>query len=345
MASCPHCFTPLDQPPPPPALSARPGQPAVPPSKGCIGKCRACNFEFTKVDSNWANQRTTCIAMAGARTTGKSIYIAVMIKQLEYHAEQMGMAVRPATQEVADTFNEKYLGPLYKERRIMDATRSVVAGDAYQKKPLIFVIRLNDGSQHHLVIRDVAGEDLEEMEKPDELTFFARADGVFFLFDPLKIDVIRDQLHGVTSADGIGGDPRPVMDNTLRLVSGGTPKLAVILSKFDTLQALRDMQGVGTEWSEIMRNRGAAIFRDPGAACPEDSEQLHEEVRSLLIKLRANSLVNQVERAGARSGHRFFAVSALGGAPRGKRLSPRGIAPYRCLDPLRWAMADSGVFG
>ena len=38
----------------------------------------------------------------------------------------------------------------------------------------------------------------------------------------------------------------------------------------------------------------------------------------------------------------LFAVSALGHQPRGDKLGSRGIAPQRCLDPLKWALSRAG---
>jgi hypothetical protein len=345
MTKCARCFAVLNQPRaehprgrryPPPSLTD------PPPVE--VDACPSCG---AAVAAGWTSHSSTCIAMAGARTTGKSIYIAVMIKQLEQYAAQVGMDVRP-TEAVEPTFTEFYLKPLYEQRNIMRPTDSLAIESAYQREPLIFVITAKDGSLHHLVIRDVAGEDLE---KPDELksgqlNFFANADSVFFLFDPLRVPEIKNQLRGLVPDQTLGGEPWVVLKNTLRLVQGGTPRLAVILSKFDTLQALRKIKG-GGEWSSIMRNAGAAFFRDPGPTVATsndmDGEQLHEEVRSLLIKLAAGALVNRVEVAGARGGYRFFAVSALGDSPKGESLNPRGIAPFRCLDPLRWAMAPTGV--
>jgi hypothetical protein len=73
------------------------------------------------------------------------------------------------------------------------------------------------------------------------------------MFDPLRIKAIRDQLHDLLPAQSYsGGDPRAVLSNVLLAIGSGGPKLAVILSKFDALPALSDVEG--SEWSEIMSN-------------------------------------------------------------------------------------------
>jgi hypothetical protein len=41
--------------------------------------------------------------------------------------------------------------------------------------------------------------------------------------------------------------------------------------------------------------------------------------------------------------HRFFVVSAHCQPPSGQRLHARGIAPFRCVDPVRWVTSSFGV--
>ena len=97
-----------------------------------------------------------------------------------------------------------------------------------------------------------------------------------------------------------------------------------------------------------MSNAGAAYLRDNSASRSydeRDGQLLHEEARSLLVRLHGASIVTAVENpaSGVRLARRYFTVSALGQAPAGRRLSSRGIAPFRCVDPLRWVTSAFGV--
>ena len=137
-----------------------------------------------------------------------------------------------------------------------------------------------------------------------------------------------------------------MLANLFTAIGPGQPKLAVILSKFDVLRALRDVEG--SEWGLIMSNGGAAYLRDTSDGQhydDVDGQLLHEEVRSLLIRLHGGSIVAAVENppAGMRLPSRNFVVSALGHAPSGNRLHARGIAPFRCVDPVRWVTSSFGV--
>ena len=348
MNKCPNCFVtvpvPADRGPGRMRPITEPVPPPPPPPRDCPNP--ACQRPYPP---GWHDAGTTSIVMAGASAAGKSIYLAVMIKQLEQYGVHVGMDVTALTPAVQGVFEDNYLRPLYTERGIMQRTNPVAQEGAYQRESMVFRLVTRDNRRHHLVIRDVAGEDLEQPteETAQRLAFFGQADHVFFLFDPLKIDEVQRQLRGLVPEQRIGEPAKRVLDTTLGLVQAGTPRLAVIMSKFDTLQMLRAARWDG-EYKSIMQNAGAAFFRDPGPLSSYndvDSRLLDEEVRSLLILLGQAQFVAAVERATRRSEHRFFAVSALGDPPNGEFLNSRGIAPFRCLDPLRWALAGTGIMG
>jgi hypothetical protein len=307
--------------------------------------CPLCHFELPP---GWRDGHAICIAMAGARATGKSLYIAVLVKQLQLLCEQLGFSMDPATRATAMAYATTYEKPLFEQRGLIPPTPAVVTQSSAQREPLVFSIGAWDGVRRYLVLRDVAGEDMEsgDLHAPP-FHFFARADAVFFMFDPLRVTSIRDQLQDLLpSQSASGGDPRGVLNNLMTAVGPGRPKLAVILSKFDALRVLRNVEG--SEWSMIMSNSGAAYLRDTSddqRYNDVDGRLLHEEVRSLLIRLNAGSLVAAVENPASQRQleRRYFVVSALGQPPSGQRLHARGIAPFRCADPVRWVTSGFGV--
>ncbi|PXW31300.1 UNVERIFIED_CONTAM: hypothetical protein DES50_10566 [Williamsia faeni] len=308
--------------------------------------CPICHYVLPPM---WRWGATTCLVMAGARATGKTVYIAVLIKQLQMHAERMNIVVEPANAETAEQYENFYETPLFEERGILGSTPSASTEGSHQHEPLIFSIGVWNGVKHYLAIRDVAGEDLENANVEGlPWQFFAAADAVLFMFDPLKVDEIRHQLQDlVPMPSHHGGDPRTVLRTVMRLLGQGNPKLAVILSKFDALQALQGVRG--SDWGRIMNNAGAAFSRDPSLRpAPydeEDGQRLDAEVSSLLQKLDAGPMIKNLENpaTGQRYTNRFFAVSALGESPVGARLHANGITPFRCMDPVRWVLADQGV--
>jgi hypothetical protein len=297
---------------------------------------------------NWRQGHAVCIAMAGAPGTGKSTYLAVLINQLQLLCESLGVSMEPATRTTADAYARHYEAPLYTQRGLIPPTPTIQDLAPPRRESLIFSVGSWHGRRRFVVIRDAAGEDLEaaDLHAPP-FRYFGNADAIFSMFDPLRIKAIRDQLHDLLPDQFYGvGDPRPVLSNLLRAIGTGRPKLAVILSKFDALQALSNVEG--SDWSHIMSHAGAAYLRDNSASrCYDDGDGqlLHEEARSLLLRLHGAAIVTAIENpsSGSRLVHRYFAVSALGQAPAGRRVNSRGIAPFRCVDPLRWVTSAVGV--
>lgn len=308
--------------------------------------CPTCHYVLLP---DWYESETICLAMNGARATGKSLYIAVVVKELQQLALRLGTTCSFANDSTRDVYTNVYERPLFVERGLMKPTPRTESGDTYQRDPLIFSLGIIKGKRQFIIIRDVAGE---EMETPPaqahHLTFLARADGIFFMFDPLAVPDIRDRLVDLVPAQlFLGGDPVVVLGNLLRLVGSATPRLGVVLSKFDALQALRAVED--ERWRQIMSNPGAAFLRDPSQDSTvydrEDGALLHEEVTSLLYKLGAGEVVLALDNphTGQQIPYRFFAVSALGESPDGDQLNSRGIASFRCLDPVKWVLDSVGL--
>lgn len=315
-------------------------------STDLIEVCPTCHYELPH---NWRFGVATCVTMAGARYTGKTVFIAVLIKQLQKHAERLGREVVPANAVTQRRYREEYEEPLFEERGIVQHTPRASLAGSYQHDPLVFNLGLWGEVRRYLVIRDVAGEDMESAEIGGApWQFFSLADAVIFLFDPMRVSEIADQLRDlVPESAQVGGDPREVLRTVMRLIGYGNPKLAIVLSKFDALQALSGVSS--SRWGRMMSQPGAAYNRDPGLLGHPYDEQdgllLNAEVHSLLQRLDAGPLLTRVENymTGHQYEHRFFAVSALGETPEGEKLHRSGISPFRCADPIRWVFAADGV--
>jgi hypothetical protein len=281
--------------------------------------------------------------MAGAIFTGKSVYIGVLRKQLDLLASTLRTFVGYLDADVQKHYQEEYERVLFETRNLIQATPPARKEGAHQHQPLVFTLGQIAGRRRALVIRDVSGEDLENGNAdPHVFSFFQRADAVLFLFDPLQVEAVRMMLRGRIPKQGAGGgDPVTVLQNLVPLMRSPaagriTVPLAVVLSKFDALQEFRVIPD--DDLGPVLRNTGAAFMRDPSldpAFDAVDANLLNAEVRSLLVKIGGDAVLNLVDHEFAVN--RFFAVSALG-HPAGDGLqSPLGIAPFRCLDPIKWA--------
>lgn len=302
--------------------------------------CPTCHF---LLPAGWFKAEATCVAMAGARNSGKSIYIAVLKQQAEELAARTRGTFTSLDTATQKTFEELYETPLFINRGIIDATLPL---DRIPAAPLIFSLG-GKRKPRYLVIRDVAGENLQKPLDERSFGFLRNADMVLFLFDPLAIGSVRHMLAGVIPAlpePSNVATPLAVLSNMIQVMRAGgegkvTTPLAVALSKFDALQELAGVDA--NKWNSIMSNTGAAFLRDRSLDGSEyddaDGALLHEEVASLLLALDGADMLNLISEVFA--DFRLFALSALGQTPNGKKLQPQGIAPFRVLDPLKWAMS------
>ena len=319
MSRCPSCFRPAD----------------VRSSGAGCGNCRATFPE------GWHDSQVTCIAMAGARDTGKSIYIGALIPQLQQLVTQRGGVLRFATPEGEQLYHEHYGRPLFELRALMPPTPTVRVG-SYQRTPLVLRIDPVDGPRHHVVIRDVAGEDLETA-RPASISATSRRGRGGVPVRPLSRPDVRAKLdyarHPARRAAAARSRHRT------RLIGDGRPRIAVTLSKFDALQELAGKEDAG--WHEIMRNSGAAFFRDPSFHrdyTDDDGALLHEEVRSLLMHLEAgrSSTGSSRSRAHTRATAVLRRVGARRDAGRRTYPPPRDSA-VPLHGPVRWVCAGSGA--
>ncbi len=308
--------------------------------------CPYCHFALLP---EWRESTTVSIALAGARATGKSIYLAILVKQLEQMVDHAGSSLKFGDENSRRVYENYYEKPLFETRGIMPPTVAAGTQGAYQRDPIILSLGVLRGGRTFLVIRDVAGEDLENpADDRTYLGYFGRADAVLFMFDPSAVTEVRELLKDYlpTQLNEVG-NPDRVLENMLRLIGPSQVPIGMVLSKFDTMQALRDVQDA--QWRRVMSNPGAAFTRDPGIFADgydrADGDLLHQEVRSLLHLLHAQRFVNSLASPhdGAPRNYRFFTVSALGDAAQGDKLHPRGIAPFRCLDPMRWVLSNRGL--
>jgi hypothetical protein len=312
-----------------------------------------CAYCSANVPANWRSAHVTCVAMAGARATGKSLMLAVAKEQLELLVERHHRSVLKGIGDTDRFFENNYTKPLFEQRRILQATVGMADLETLTREPLMFSFqeRLADGSKRSriLVLRDVAGEDLEAMGGMDKsLSFFSRADAVIALVDPLRVKQINAMLADLIPRDTrVGGDGVAVLQHVLSLMTQHVPgartsiPIAVVLSKVDTLQRLREVEDV--RWSSIMNRPGSPLQRDPSLMSPEfnseDGDLLHEEVRGLLELLQASGLTVMLEETADQ--FRYFAASALGASPEGELIHAGGIAPFRVLDAFKWALQVS----
>lgn len=320
MTLCPRCYRPVAEP----------------------GSCGNCGVH---VPPEWFTSIQLAIAITGARTAGKSVLIGVMMDQFEHFLSKHGWFLTPlgSTQE---RFHNKYRVPLLQQRNLLGATPPA---DQESIEPLMWDFNYQ-GVRYCLSIIDAAGEDFERLAPTDErFRYLGFVDVITTLVDPLKVPGVAAVLEGIVTLPENSGDDVNVLRQVLRArgmqrAQGGPEQLlAVVLSKFDVLQRLRDVRV--DKWQSVFNRPGAAMQRDPSMSTEADLDQeqrlLHAELVGLLERLNAHMVMSAAQEA--QLPYRLFAVSALGSEPDAQSVGSGGIVPFRVLDVLRASLAKKGV--
>ena len=309
-----------------------------------VSMTRACTVCRYPLPADVGESDVVCVALAGARATGKSVSIGVMRLFLEKFIEELRSSLDFESRYSESDEDKEYV-------------KQILSGMVYpptppgQARSLLYSMGQINGKRRYLALRDIAGEDLEATEAKLNLSFLGRADLVIFLFDPLAIKSIQDALENLIPRQrAVGQEPQKVLQTVLRHMGAGRPHLAICLAKVDALQRLADHNN---PISPVFANPGTTLMRESvrhgvtsGPGYDEHSAQLlSEEVRSTLMLLNGTVIVNMVENPanGNILPHRFFTTSALGGAADGELLPPHGITPFRVLDPLLWIFHQKGI--
>ncbi|MFF5505329.1 hypothetical protein ACF1E9_23115 [Streptomyces roseolus] len=322
-AECPHCGVPTP-----------------------VRVCANCHSDLP---SDYCEQDSRIIALVGAKASGKSTYVSVLVNELRHRVGQAYGAALAAMGDESQRRDREMAEDLYDRMRLPDATIPSAAGF---NDPLLYRLSLprkgfgRDGSRHTaLVFFDAAGEDLKSAEAMNLYTqYLSAADGIVLLVDPLQLGAVRDTV-------GDRGGPVPARDTPALQIAAelatqlrshgragsrgrvGTP-LAVAVTKTDTVRGLLDPH------SPLLGNAP----HTGGRYDPADRLAVHEETRSLLEGWGSGALWRQLERDFSEVS--LFGISALGAPPPDDSPADApatGPQPVRVEDPLLWLLARRGL--
>lgn len=288
----------------------------------------------SSVDSNLS------IALIGAKASGKSNYIGVLINELR---RKMTLSFNASLKIAASDESLKYYQlayekPLFKEGTVIGATSQ---GEI---PPMIFPLNFMDKKNDIvntaiLTFYDTAGENLNSSDKMIENNkYIPNADGIILLLDPLQIPSIRAKLQGKIDLPPINTDPAEVLSRVVQNirevhnVKGKIKKpLAVAFTKIDALEA----HGIIGEDS-CLRTESEHMSR--GKFVRSDFESVNIQMQDILENWLDHEIIQLMKNFEKYS---LFGISALGAVPEGKKISGNELSPRRVLDPLLWILAEN----
>jgi len=313
--------------------------------------CPACHMQLPV---HFGKVRSRMIALVGAKESGKTVYMTVLVHELMHRmGEDLNAAISGADDETRLRFASDYEQPLYRDARLLASTTTAGTRD---RAPLVFrfttegrtsrLSRNGTGEPQRTLLSffDTAGEDLRSVRSVEEnVQYLAAADGIVLLLDPLQMRGARQLAAPGTllpTPGAVGDEPANVLENITDLIMAkerikasqriGKP-LAIVFTKMDAL--LHDLK----QTSPLLRPPAHTPYFDE-----RDSLDVHTEIQRLLARWEG-SRIDQIAQKNYRT-YRYFGVSALGETPtQENRVSPRGIRPYRVTGPFTWMLAQFGT--
>jgi hypothetical protein len=309
---------------------------------------RLCPHCHSRLPVHFGKVDARLIAMIGAKQSGKTVFMTVLIHELMHRVGRiLDAAVVGSDDETRRSLDRDYDHRLYHEHSLPPATPPVAART--RRRPLVFRLtlqrkRFRQVRERHTILSffDTAGEDLTTSENVElNVRYLSSADGIILLLDPLQMPGARaEALPGTVLPDpGRGGFDRP-FDVLTRVTELLREKLDDPTEKIDTPMAvvfskLDALEHTFAPGSPLTRPPRPLAEFDQG-----DSLAVHDQVQALLEDWDGPRIDQLMRHHYAH--FRYFGVSALGSPP----VDPSTVAevrPQRAHDPFFWMLSRFGT--
>lgn len=307
--------------------------------------CPHCHADLPHTTGKFKNY---VFAVIGAKDSGKSHYIAVLIDQIKRRiGPNMKLLLTAENDFTIDRYTKSFYDPIFNKGETIYATKSATVDHSVQR-PMVYGIRIHgDGLFKKNIIKkyitlvffDTAGEDLNDENTMSTVNkYIYRADGIILLIDPLQLKSVREHLPGGTPLPSMWTETSEILNRATRLIEKGrnleptdkidTP-LAIAFSKFDAVLPLIDAQFQ----LHHSANHDSGFDND-------DFVAIHSEMLSLLAKWGGQDIIQLAQARYTK--HGFFGLSALGCNPHDTQKIP-SVLPNRVEDPFLWLLANNDI--
>ncbi|GHT44651.1 hypothetical protein FACS189454_02670 [Planctomycetales bacterium] len=137
------------------------------------------------------------IAIIGAKETGKSHYIAVLIRRIYELYQSFGWTLMALDDETMKRYKNDFYQPLYDRKQVIPPTQKAAAKNNV-RNPLLYSLSITRGRVFKtvtLAFFDTAGEDMDdELEMRRYTPYIYNAAGIILLLDPLQQKGLREKL-------------------------------------------------------------------------------------------------------------------------------------------------------
>jgi GTPase SAR1 family protein len=338
--------------PPPEGVTANANCPT------CGGKTnlRACPDCHTALPANFAESRSPMLGLVGAKGSGKTVLMTVLVKQLRdtigkrYDADIMLATDNPDGLAGASDYQATREAPLYKRGVLPPPTSALGTGARQHSAPVLLrwrqeatgLLGRTSIKSTMLSFVDAAGEDLNSVSSTFTLQYLKVCDGLIVLLDPFALPGARATLNLPSAAINVDEDmPLQVVSNITEMLRTehnlkSNKKIpvpvAVVFTKIDAFFSTLD------RGNPLMTTAPAVP-----AYSEEDGQAVHEHMLALMQQWNAQDVHAHV-RLNYKD-FRYFGVSALGAEPdyEHSAVATGGVRPHRVEDPVLWLLAKDGT--
>jgi len=305
--------------------------------------CPLCGFELPLGISTTKNYP---IAIIGAKESGKSNYVAVLINQLK---NEIGRAFDCSLMACGDNtlnrYKTEFYDPLYRHKTCAGATD---AGDVepliysllFQRRGRLFRKPVNEAVS--LTFFDTAGENLTSIASMQTHNrYLSHASGIILLLDPLQLPSVRDELEGKIRLPQENTDINTILSRTVEIIRSGTGltdlskkidiPIAISFTKIDAVDSMIDL-------ASCLKNDSSHVRK--GVFDKKDFNDSNEEMQSLVESWLGTELYQNVSMQF--NDFAFFGLSALGSNPDVDNKIPK-FRPFRVADPFLWILSQEGI--
>jgi hypothetical protein len=279
------------------------------------------------------------IAVVGARSTGKTVYLAVVANHLRTILSGRFRANVWLYGDDARASLETNIAAIFNAGTLPGLTEQPDG----RSEPLVFEWRRRTGRifrwyhSSYLSFLDSAGESLGTRRGVAELKFLSGVDAFIVVLDPFTLPGARERLGLPETAPSAKSDAYEVLAQVTEVIrtadavgrqARSKKPIAVAFAKID---ALRGYLGAG---HPIFGAESACPWFDDTAG-----RAIHESVREMLRDWGAVDIDEFLE--ANYSNYRYFAVSSLGRPPNYEEntVAEGGVKPLRVAEPLVWLLS------
>jgi len=324
-----------------------------------ISDQRLCPNCHNNLPTGYGMRDTVLISILGDARSGKSVFLTVLIAELENNTDFASKLTFIGDRSVRDSFYETYQRPLLKEHTLISSTkRKKIPPHAfnywYQYKDENGAFCENSID---IIFYDIAGEDLRDDDGIRNNGFNIKdSSGIIFLVDPTNFTKLADLFRFSDSAlfEAIPKENsiQVIYDTLYNYFIGFNREkcqipMALTLSKADLFRYVNFDFFSDKPESRIQHEFEHEKHR--GAVNMPSIKGMHEEVRELVSHLNEDGVLNNA--VGCFKNVNYFAVSSLGKKPIVEKISDpetnetveKGfvdgpISPFRVKDPFYWIL-------